>query len=254
MKISDRDKKLILFVLLVAIIALPIFFFIRPKNEQIKAMDNDLVSLNERYNYLKDLSAKQPEYERLIGELNAKRDEMIKDFAGGIKLENTIMFLRNIEISDNPVYMSVISFGDAEETQVTEAYVDETGSYVDGLTALKVPTTITYSADYKDIKEFLNYIFTYKDKMSVSRISMTLDRGTNQITGVVVVDQYAISGNGREVEKAPIPSMLHGTDRLFELIYDEEGNLLTKESALGIAIDEELEEEVEVDLNEEVTE
>ena len=53
MKISDRDKKLILFVLLVAVIALPIFLFIRPKNDKIKEMEAELVSINDRYNYLK---------------------------------------------------------------------------------------------------------------------------------------------------------------------------------------------------------
>ena len=252
MKISDRDKKLILFVLLVAIIALPIFFFIRPKNNQIKEMDTQLVSLNERYNYLKDLSAKQPEYERMIAELNTKRDEMIKDFAGGIKLENTIMFLRDIELSDNPVNMSTLTFGEAEETVVTEDSVNESGEFVEGLTAIKVPTTISYDAEYEDVKHFLNYIFTYKDKMAISRISMTLDRNTNQITGVAVVDQYAISGNGKEVPDAKIPSMVNGTNRLFDLVYDEDGNLLTKDSALGIVNDEETEEEVEEEITEEV--
>ena len=58
MKISDRDKKLILFVLLVAVIALPIFLFIRPKIDKIKEMEAELVSINERYNYLKELSRK----------------------------------------------------------------------------------------------------------------------------------------------------------------------------------------------------
>ncbi len=256
MKISDRDKKLILLVLLAAIIALPIFFFIKPKNEKIKAMDTELVSLNDRYNYLKDLSAKQPEYEKMIVELNNKRDGMIKDFAGGIKKENTIMFLRDVELSDNPVNMKIVTFVEPEETPVTDASVDKDGNYVEALTAIKAPTTISYDAEYDDIKYFLNYIFNYKDKMGISNISMALDKQTNQITGVFTLDQYAISGNGKTVEDIKLPSIDHGTNRLFDIMYDEEGNPLTKDSALGIVNDEETDENVANDENatEEVTE
>jgi len=238
MKISDRDKKLILFVLLVAIIALPIFLFIRPKNQQIKDMDQELVSLNERYNYLKTLSEKQEEYEKQIELLTAKRDEMIKDFAGGVLTENTIMFLRAIELSDKPVFFNVITFDDTEEIPVMEASVDSNGEYIEAINAYKVPTTVNYDAEYNNIKEFLNYIFTYKDKMSISHISMSLDTSTNQITGVCTIDQYAISGNGKEVESTTIPSMKNGTSRLFDLCYDEDGNLLNRDSALGIKSEE----------------
>ena len=237
MKISDRDKKLILFVLLVAIIALPIFLFIRPKNQQIKDMDEELVSLNERYNYLKALQEKQEEYEKQIEILTAKRDEMIKDFAGGVLTENTIMFLKGIELSENPLYSNVITFDEIEEIPVMEASVDANGDYVEAINAYKVPTTINYDAEYNNVKHFLNYIFTYKDKMSISYISMSLDKSTNQITGIVTVDQYAISGNGKEVESVDIPNMKNGTSRLFDNAYDEDGNLLTRDSVLGIKSD-----------------
>ena len=231
MKISDRDKKLILLVLLAAIIALPIFLFIRPKNNQIKEMEEELVGLNERYDYLKGLSEKQKEYEDTIVELNAKRDAMVADFAGGVKKENVIMFLRAIELSENPVYMSVVSFGEVTEEVVTEDTIDENGNYVEGLTSIVYPTTITYRAEYKDIKAFLNYIFTYKDKMNVSAISMNLNGDTNQIEGTILLEQFAVSGNGKEVEDASIPSIKHGSERLFKLELDDQGNPKTYESA-----------------------
>ena len=252
MKINDRDKKLILFVLLVAIIALPIFFFIKPTNEKIKAFDAELTSLNDRYNYLKDLSAKQPEYESEIVRLNTERDEMIKGFAGGVLQENTIMFLRDIELSENhTVHMNSIKFNDPETTVVTEASVNNQGEYVEGLTAIKDETLVLYNADYDNLKSFIDYIFNYKDKMVLSSITMELNRATNEITGTFTLDQYAISGNGKEVTPVKIPKIETGTNRLFDTMYDEDGNALTPESALGIAVEEE-EEEVVTEENEEV--
>ena len=240
MKISDRDKKLILLVILIAIIALPIFFFIKPKSEDIKAMDLELASLNDRYNYLKDLSLKQPEYEARIKELNEARDKMIKEYSGGIKLENTIMFLRAIELSENPIYMSVLTFNPEQTSVITEGGTNYNGEYEEPLTAVMSPTSVSFRCDYKDIRPFLNYIFNYKDKMSIPSISLSLNGATNEITGVFEIDQYAIIGNGKEVPPANIPSMLHGTDRIFDLILDDEGNPLTPSDA--VIIEEESEE------------
>lgn len=240
MKISDRDKKLILFVLLVAVIALPIFLFIKPKNDKIKALDDELVSLNERYNYLKDLSEKQPEYEAEIARLNAERDQIIDDFPGGVLFENTVMFLRNTEIHfDEDFRALTMSFAEDEETEITEARVNTAGEYEEGLTAIKATTTVTYCGEYEQVREFINYIFTYKDTMILSLMTADLDPETNMIKGTFTLDQYAISGNGKEVKRTDIPSMLHGTDRLFKLMLDEEGNVKNYWSNLGVDLGDE---------------
>ena len=105
-----------------------------------------------------------------------------------------------------------------------------------------------------NIINFINYIFNYKDKMVLSSITMELNGGTNQITGTFMLDQYAISGNGKEVPPVKIPKIETGTNRLFDLILDEEGNPLTPESALGIKVEEEEEVEVTEENEEVVTE
>lgn len=241
MKISDRDKKLILLVLLVAIIALPIFLFIRPKNDAIKELDTQLVTINERYDHLKKLQEKQDDYEKKIVELNAERDKMIEDFAGGVLFENTVMFIRNTEIKfDNNFRATVMAFAEDEETVITDPSVDpNTGEYVEGLTAIKSTTTIDYCGEYNEVKEFINYIFHYKDKMILSAVSMDLDKETNMIVGTVVLDQYAISGNGKEVKQTPIPSMIHGTERLYDLILDDEGNVKSYWTKIGVNVETE---------------
>ena len=239
MKISDRDKKLILFVLLVAVIALPIFLFIRPKNEKIKELDAQLVSINDRYNYLKELSEKQPEYEAKIAELNAERDKIIDDFPGGVLFENTVMFIRATELHfDKNFRATTMTFAEDEEETITEAKVNDNGEYVEGLTALKATTTINYCGEYPEIKELLNYIFNQKDTMILSYVEMNLDQNTNMIGGTIVLDQYAITGNGKEVKQTAIPSMEHGMTRLYDLILDEQGNVKSYWSSIGVKVDD----------------
>lgn len=225
MKISDRDKKLILFVLLAAIIALPIVFFIKPKKEDITALDNELVSLNERYIYLKALYEKKPFYESEIERLSKERDEIIKGFAQGIKQENTIMFLRNIELTF-PITMSSEQFSDYAYTPVAEGSYNENGELEGDLTAMQSDVVVAYACDYDQFKNLLSYIFNYKDKMAISSISALYNVQTGQLEGTFALSQYAIIGSGRSVSSVDIPTLKRGENDAifypFDLFVEEE--------------------------------
>ncbi len=226
MKISDRDKLLILGVLLIAIIALPIFLFIRPKIQGIKDMEAQLVTLNDRYNYLKDLQAKQPFYESEITRLNEERTDLIEGFAEGLKQENTIMFLRNIE-KTFPLNMYSETFSVYEETPVTEGYVNpETGKIEGDLTALKTSTTVTYRCDYEQLKHLLDYIYSNDNKMNISTLTVEYNRQMSKVEGTFTFDEFAFIGEGRDVETLPIPNLDHGHNTnpfaLFEIEWVDE--------------------------------
>ena len=249
MKISDRDKLLILGVLLIAIIALPIFLFIRPKNQSIKDMEAQLVTLNDRYNYLKDLQSKQPFYESEIARLNEERTNLIEGFAKGLKQENTIMFLRKIE-KEFPITMFTETFSEYEETPVTEGYVNpETGSLEGNLTALKTSTVVSYRCNYDQLKHLLDYIYSNENKMNLSSISVSYNRDMAKVEGVFTFDEYAFIGSGRTVDTLPIPNLDHGHNvnpfALFEIEWVDE---------FGERIDGEDEEEAKDTEEEIVTE
>lgn len=197
MKLSDRDKKLILGILLIAIIVLPIFLFIRPKIDAIKGLDTELVTLNERYNYLKDLDSKRPFYESEIARLNEERKDLVKGFAKGILQENTIMFLRDAELSF-PINMSAETFGEYNTTVVDSE-----------LTALTTTTGVSYSCEYAQVKDFLNYIFTYSDKMTIPSITMKYSE-SGLISGSFDISEFAFINDEEQVEQHPLPSIDRG--------------------------------------------
>lgn len=242
MKISDRDKKLILGVLLLAIILLPIFFFIKPKNEKIKALDAELAQLNERYSFLKTLSEKQPFYESEIIRLNEARNDMLEGYSAGIRQENTIMFLKDIEESI-PVSMSTEAFGENIRTHISDATVDAENNPVPALDAVSSSTSVTYSCDYESIKKFLDFIFSYDEKMIISSIEMKYIPDNGQVTGIFVFDQFAIEGLGKELKEPEIPKINHGNETIFsEIEYVDEEALLEEEENEEIEETEETEE------------
>lgn len=219
MKISDREKKLILGVLLIAIIALPIFFFVKPKIEDTKELDSELVTLNERYEYLKALKAKQADYELEIERLIAERTELIENYAKGILQENTIMFLRDAELKYD-VQMSVLGFTEDDKTHICDGYYDDDNNYVEGLDAYKDSVAVTYRCEYENAKKFIDYIFNNKDKMLISNITMS-NGSDNLIEGTFVFDQFAITGEGRTLDQVTVPSMEHKIDRVFPFVIEE---------------------------------
>ena len=219
MKISDREKKLVLGVLLIAIIALPIFFFIKPRIEATNELDAELITLNERYEYLKALYEKKPEYEAEIKRLIAERSKLIENYAKGILQENTIMFLRDAEVKYN-LEFTVLDFSEDEKIHISDSYVDEDNQTVPALDAYKDSLAITYRGDYEEVKKFIDYIFNNKEKMLISNITMS-NGARNMIEGTFIFDQFAITGQGEEIEQVTVPKMPHKVDRVFPFEVEE---------------------------------
>ncbi len=232
MKISDRDKKLLLGVLFLAIVLLPIFLFIKPKMEETKSLNTQLEDLNERYNYLKDLYAKKSAYEAQIEHYTEARTALLEGFAPGVLQENTIMFLVDCEEKFN-MKMTVLTFSEEEVTHVTDDTVDENNQVVKGLDAYKDSVLVTYNVDYENAKAFLDYIFNNENKMLISNISMDMNE-SGYIEGSFMFDQFAISGEGRTIESVKIPAFNHGVEMIFPDVSfpEDEEEVVLEENAV----------------------
>ena len=152
-------------------------------------------------------------YLKSIEVLNTSRDKLIANYPGGIKQENTIVFLRNLELT-NPLSMLVISFGDVASIPVADAYVDQDGVEHEALTALAQTNTINFMCTYEEMKTMLAFFNNYEERMVVSAISMDKNEA-GLLEGTFVVNQYAVLGTGKELAPAKIPTVEHGVVDVF---------------------------------------
>ncbi len=230
MKIKDRDVKILLLLLVVAIVVLPYVFFIKPTNEKIDSLTAEIQTLSERQAYLQVLDQNRDYYLKSIEVLNSARDKLIENYPGGIKQENTIVFLRNLELT-NPLSMLVISFGDVGSIPVADAYVDQNGEEHEALTALAQTNTINFVGTYEDMKTMLAFFNNYEERMVVSAISMDKNQA-GLLEGTFVVNQYAVLGTGKELAPAKIPAVEHGVVDVFGNFIEgeEEPQAQTEES------------------------
>ena len=222
MKISDRDKKIIVILLIAAVIALPYVFLIKPTGEKQVAVEGEIATLQSRYDALCALNEQREFYLSEIDRLTTEREEIIESYAPGIRQENIIMFLRDIELTF-PMDMSSIGFGYDMVTPISAGTVGEDGTVTGAMDAVKNQTTITYKCDYETIKKFLDFTLTNDYRMVVSSVTIGYDPGTGKVGGSLILEQFAITGDGRELPAAKIPAMDHGNESIFgTYISDEE--------------------------------
>ena len=214
MKLSDRDLKLLILLLIAVVIACPIFFVLRPYNTKIQETEAHIAELQTRQAFLAKLNENRQFYFDSIDLLDNERSKLIEQYAKGLRDENTVMFLANTE-KQLPIAMRTLSFTSGEPTEITEAYVNDQGEVVEGLSAYTSMATVEFVAQYDAFKSFLSYIMSNQDKMVLSSVSADQDDMDGTIKGVFILNQYAVSGEGRELDAAKIPAMEHHVDNIF---------------------------------------
>ena len=214
MKMSDRDIKLLAIVLFLIIIIAPIFFILRPYKTRIEEVEAHISKLQERQSFLAKLNENRQFYFDSIDLLTKERTKIIADYAEGLRDENTVMFLANTE-RQIPFAMTNISFADGDSTIISDSTVDANGEYVEGLVARTSLTAIQFTADYDPTKDFLKYILDRNKRTVVTAFNMDQDEDTGKIEGELIIAHYAVSGEGRVLEDAKIPTIVHGTERIF---------------------------------------
>lgn len=209
---SDRDKKIILVLLIIAVVALPYVFVIKEKRIETETVKAGNIELQARLDHLKELETQRDFYIEKTEENNKERDKIIASFPADIRQENYTMFLYNTErvstklddenneIVEYPIAFQEVTYGENVETPISDP---ESGTELN-YTAISNSSTLGYQTFYGGFKYYLEYLKSYQDPMSYVAFSAEMDEETGIISGEIVLNQYAISGEGRTLKDVEI--------------------------------------------------
>lgn len=216
MKLATRDKNLLVFVLVCAIIVCAYYLGYKKYSEEKVVLEKDIETLESQIKVKKQKYEKKDFYEIMKGVYNEKFEEELEKFPEDIQEENQIMFFKEIETylstEENEFNIPTVSFSEGKTLIKFQETQKITGQLYEGLSST---VSFPFTLEYGKFKELLNYLEGYKDRNVVSTVSATYSEDHNLVSGSVVFTQYAISEDTRILLQPEVEDMLLGTDNIF---------------------------------------
>ena len=239
MEISARDKKLLVYLLAISIIAGAYFFVAKPLLDKQAALTDEISELQQRVTHYTEIYNNMESYEGKIAEAQTKYSETCNKLFGGLNQDNTIMMVKDLEDTTD-VWIARLSFteeevvfgeaaaeGEAADGTGDVAATDATdGTAVEGgeaeaagpasIQGVRQDLNIDYAASYDNFKRFIEYIENYDERLFISSINASYSVDSGLVGGSIVLSQYAILGTDREYKAPEISNVQIGTDTIFK--------------------------------------
>lgn len=236
---SERDKKLLVYLGALLILAAAYFLVGKPYLDKLDALSTEKTQLEQTLSQKQSAYAKQGEYEQGIADANTKLNEIMHKFPEDINDEKSIMFVSHAE-SDVPIWFSQVKFAEevkmminGEETTVeSEAEAEEiiadanseatnddgssdANSKINEMFWRRTDLGLTFQVKYDGFKDYLAYIRDYKDRLVIKEIDVTYDELSGLVSGNMVLSQYAILGEDRVLPDVETGVDSLGTENIF---------------------------------------
>ncbi len=219
MKISEKDIKLLLVLLIVGIVVGAyklngMFSDALKENEQI------LEEREVRYKDLVAKSARRKEYMDDTVKFQTEHKDLLASYKNSISQEQSLVFLGMVEKATN-VWLKQVGFTDVSTVytfgNVKSSNPGKSGNkvYSTDYTGISTSMTLSYQCSYDDLKKVLNYLEEFGKKATVSNISFTYSEATDTVSGTMNMALYSIKGSDRPKEEVNINDVAVGTDNIF---------------------------------------
>lgn len=222
-KSNGNDVKAFIVVLILVVLAavLGYIYLYMPMAEQRKTLEKENYDLDvRRINLLNLATDKEDEFKLGINEANKTIKQVMDHYSAGNTPEKSIMMVDYLEKEvglrlpnlsfTQPTLLSTVQMPIVTETS-KEAYTIE---YYD-VSLLKETLTTNYSCSYAQLKELINTINRYPERMNIDAITITFDSENNGLKGNLTLNLYAVTGTGKQYVAPEITGMSMGSDNIF---------------------------------------
>ena len=255
MEISARDKKLLVYLIAISIIAGSYFFVAKPLLDKQAKLNEEISELQQKVTHYTEIYNNMDNYESQIAEAQTKYNETCNKLFGGLNQDNTIMMVKDLEnatdvwiarlsfTEEDVVFGEKIADANAEGTETTEgaetaegaeaAAADGSEAAPASMQGVRQDLNIDYAASYDNFKRFIEYIENHDERLFISSINATYSVDSGLVGGSMVLSQYAILGTDKEYKAPEINNVTLGTDTIFKtgttlLVPDSEEGLTSQ--------------------------
>jgi len=219
LKISEKDKKLLMVLLAFGILACAYFFGYQKLTVLTQKFEQETVTLRVKQ---KDLVEKNKNRETYITEaetLKSTSNVIFSNFSNSTSQDASLDFLNKIEMITGTWIKSttlsdtsqIYTFGSVSSTNPSSAGAKV---YTTDMKGYKTTLTLTYEAKYSQWKSLIDFVNNYYSKNSIDSIAMSYNEVTGLVSGTMTLSTYAITGSQRPIV-APKFNLPIGTDNIF---------------------------------------
>ena len=217
LKVSERDKKLLIVLMAVLIMALAYFFGYSNLSAQVDELSTKKTSLETTKRDLKEKNDNKQKYINDTDKLSKACTVLIDKYDSTTSQPNAIEFFNKTE-DVTGVWVKSLSLSPATGLykfgQIASSNVNGTSSYSSNLVGYKSSINISYEGDYSQWKDFVKYINTYASKSTIDSLTATYNDSTGVVSGTASISLYAIQGGDRKATE-PKFNVKTGTDNIF---------------------------------------
>ncbi len=259
---SDRDKKLLVYLGALIIFAAAYFLCAKPFLDKIDVLSSERTQLDATLRTKQEAFANQEQYKTGTEEARNKMQSIIDRFPEDNTDEKSIMFIHHAE-KEIPIWVGKIQFAeetktmvngqevesasDAEQVQLEQnvaaaegesveqpaeasaeedaAATQQDASMLAGMMSRDTELGVEFTAKYEEFKKFLAYIRDYEDRLVIKDAELSYDEKAGLVHGQMVISQYAILADDRVLPKVESGVDKLGTDNVF-LPKDKSGGIL----------------------------
>lgn len=226
MKISDKEKKMLLYLagLLVAIFSFQFGF--SPMQDENFELESQVSTLKMEVSQLQMKVGKQQEYEEQTAQAKQDTEELLSQFPANLQAEDSILYASELEkaykmkISNVSLGEASVAYGaetavegDSESTEATSAI-----STLGGRVLYKLPLTMDYTSTYADFKKCMEYIQQDSNRKSIDAVSISYDGETGKLIGNFVLNTYYLTNTDGMYNSPSLPGMGTGSKNIFGTI------------------------------------
>ena len=214
MKLSQKHIQYILLLLIVVIGVCAYQFGYVKYIEKANAVKEENKQVEARINELNDKEAHREEWTKAIEQSENDIKKTLAKYGPGNTPEKSIMFVRSLEEAAG---MQITTIGFNPNTTIFASDdVDENGNPKVEMNSTTV--SLAYNTTYEGLKECMNYITSYRERMNVASFTSNFNQENGQLSGNMIINMYGVKDADHKYVDPVIGGVEIGTDNIFGTI------------------------------------
>lgn len=218
--IKDRDKKLLMLLLVAVIFSCSYFFGYQKLMAASEQYTKEAANLEIKRRDLVEKNNSKVDFEDKTKTFNSTYSVICSNYSSGVSQDASLDFLNKVQlitgswiksttISDTSL---IYTFGKISSTNPSTSGAKV---YSTDMKGFKTSVTLSYEATYAEWKNLVSFINNYYSKNTIENISMTYNEASGIVSGAMTMSTYAITGSTRKFTP-PTLSIPYGTDNIFD--------------------------------------